>query len=191
MAFCILLFGLVKGDTHTCPKRSCDEQSRVQTCKQAEDDRHAELANGVAAENCKEDDGDHRRAGGVHRTSDGRANRLIAYALIVDVLLTFERFDHFTATVEDDDGVVDRVCNDRDHRSNVRAVDLNSANDRERKHDDNVVNESDDCSARTRERKSDHDVHKDESKRNRERDACLGEQVACRRCADRLKRDVV
>ena len=158
---------------HQRVQRRRDEHGRIEAREQAEDDRQCEFSDRCRAEDREDDDRKQRGDRRVDAASHRLFERTIADLEVVEsgVGLEFElRLVVLSDAVEDDDRVVDRVGDDRDHSRDERAVDLNAEHDREREHDRDVMAERDDRGDAAPRLKPDDDIDEDERERDDERE---------------------
>ena len=121
------------------PQRAGDEDGRIAAAAKADKQGEGEILRRVAAEEVEGKRREHDREDRVERTCQRLENRRVNQR--IDVATTAEvQFVVLTDAVEDNDGIVDRVTNDRQESRNERRVNLTLRKGEHRQHDENIVN---------------------------------------------------
>ena len=118
--------------------RRADAHRRVSTDKDTEALNETEVADGRATLNSENHANEERRERGNHRTAEALVQRAIDGLF---VLGRTEESGIFTDTVEVHDGVVDRVTNHREERSDQGTVERKAECRDEAERDDGIVRE--------------------------------------------------
>lgn len=121
------------------PQRAGNEDGRIAAAAKADEQGKGEVLRRVAAEEVECKRREHDREDRVQRTRQRLENRRVDKR--IDVAATAEvQLEIFTDAVEDDDGIVDRVTDDRQERCDKGRIDLTLRKREYRQHDENIVN---------------------------------------------------
>ena len=167
------------------PEWAGDEDGRIAADGEADEQGKREVLRRVAAEEIessrREEDGEDRVERARQRLVDTAVDELVDVAAAAEVQL-----EVLADAVEDDDGIVDRVTDDRQERRDERGVDLALCQREDREHDEDIVDEREDGGNAEAQLEAVCDVEDDQCPRDDEGQDSVRDELAADRRADFL-----
>ena len=181
--FCLMFFLAPVAEDN--PQRAGDEDGRIAAAAKADEQREGEVLRRVAAEEVERKRREHDREDRVQRTRQRLENRRVDKR--IDIAATAEvQLEILADAVEDDDGIVDRVTDNRQERRDKGRIDLTLRKREYREHDKDIMYECQDCCHTETPFETIGDIEDNQCPRNDKCKHRIGDKLAANRRADFL-----
>lgn len=179
--FCLMFFLAPVAEDN--PERAGDEDGRIAATTEADEQGEGEVLRRVAAEEVERKGREHDREDRVQRARQRLENRRVDER--IDVAATTEvQLEVLTDAVKDDDGIVDRVTDDRQERCDEGRIDLALRKREYGQHDEDIMHKGKDCRYAETPFEAVSDVEDDQGPRNDKCKHRIGDKLAANRRAD-------